>query len=105
MSRQALMSILMFASILVLSAGTAVASSATGLWSTADDGQVQISDCAARLCGRLVTSNDQTTIAMGAVRPVPAVDSSLSTKCLLGNLSGDDRLVFGRGRELFHKRE
>ena len=66
MSRPALMSILMFASILVLSAGTAVASPATGLWSTAeDDGQVQIYDCGARLCGRLVTSSDQTTMAMG----------------------------------------
>jgi len=44
------MSILMFGSMLVLPAGTAVASPATGLWSTAeDDGQVQIYDCGARL--------------------------------------------------------
>lgn len=36
----------------------AIASPVTGLWQTADDnGQVQIFDCGASLCGRLVTSD------------------------------------------------
>jgi uncharacterized protein (DUF2147 family) len=53
------MSIFVLASLLTLPAAVAAASPATGLWRTAEDnGQVQIYDCGASLCGRLVTSNE-----------------------------------------------
>jgi uncharacterized protein (DUF2147 family) len=51
----------MLSATLSLFAVEAKASPVTGLWRTAEDnGQVQIYDCGASLCGRLVTSNELT---------------------------------------------